>query len=151
MLTKNDKAPNFTLNGIDTNLTNTTFNLLENLSKPVVIYFYPKDDTPGCTAQACNLRDNMAELLQKATVIGISKDNLESHKKFMEKYNLNYTLLSDDNLDVFNLYYPRENLTEIKYKRNTFVVSTDGKILQAWYGVNASEDIENILATLNSL
>lgn len=89
-----DKAPDFVLKDGNDNSVR-----LSDFKKPVVLYFYPKDDTPGCTAEACNLRDNFSKL-KSLVVLGVSMDSSESHKKFSEKYGLPFPLLSDPAGDV---------------------------------------------------
>lgn len=99
VLKKGDKAPSFELEGSDGNT-----HKLEDYSK-VVLYFYPKDNTPGCTTQACNFRDGMSELQEAGyTVFGVSADSLSSHEKFKDKYNLNFVLLSDPDKKVIESY-----------------------------------------------
>ena len=96
-----DNAPPFEL--IDQN--NKIHTLKQYKGKKVLIYFYPKDDTPGCTTEACNFRDNMKELEKRNIIIlGVSKDNIKSHNKFSEKYNLNFPILSDESLEMIKSY-----------------------------------------------
>jgi peroxiredoxin Q/BCP len=100
-LKEGDKAPDFT--GKDQN--GKVVSLHDFKGKKVVLYFYPKDDTPGCTAQACNLRDNYSALTKKGYVIlGISTDSEKSHKKFEEKYELPFTLIADDDKKIVEAY-----------------------------------------------
>src|SRR6478735_5828121 len=107
----------------------TTFHLKEWLAKaPLVLYFYPKDDTPGCTKEACGLRDNFAAFRKlNATVYGVSYDSIESNKKFIEKYNLPFVLISDSNKTVAKAYGADGVLFA---KRMTFLIDRNGKI--AW-------------------
>lgn len=105
----NDVAPNFTLK----NQAGEVRTLSDYKGQYVVLYFYPKDDTPGCTIQACSYRDNMGEFTKRnIKVFGISKDDVKSHSKFLAKFNLNFELLADDNLEVVNLYdvYKEKNM-----------------------------------------
>ncbi len=96
-----DKAPHFT--GVDQN--GATISLSDYAGKKVILYFYPHDDTPGCTAQACNLRDNNNELIQQGfQVIGISTDDVKSHKKFEEKYKLPFPLIADEEQEIVTQY-----------------------------------------------
>src|SRR5215217_8330656 len=96
-----DKAPVF--EGVDQN--GKTVSLTDFRGKKVILFFYPKDDTPGCTAQACNLRDNYHELIGKGfQVIGISTDSVKSHKKFENKYNLPFPLIADEDQKIVHLY-----------------------------------------------
>lgn len=125
-----DNAPLLNQLDSDGNEVNST----KLLGSKIVLYFYPKDDTPGCTAQACNLNDNL-ELLQNKgyKVIGVSIDSNEKHTKFKKKYNLNFSLLSDSNLDLVNAYgvwveksmYGR---TYMGTARTTFLINEEGII-----------------------
>lgn len=119
-----DQVPNFSLK--DQN--KKTFNIADNIGKPMVIYFYPKDDTPGCTKQACKFRDDFEKFTDLgAIVIGISADNIESHKKFEEKYNLPFILLADTENEVRSLFGVRKNLFLIP-GRVTFVIDKRGVV-----------------------
>ena len=122
--------------------------------KPYVLYFYPKDDTPGCTQEACDFRDNLRAFnAQKARVIGVSPDDPARHAKFKEKYGLTFTLLSDAEKTLISAYgiwikklnYGREYMG---VQRSTFIVSKSGKILKAWYGVRVSGHVAAVLAVL---
>src|SRR6195952_2501454 len=100
-LQEGDKAPAFT--GVDQN--DKTIELKDFKGKKVILYFYPKDDTPGCTAQACNLRDNYEQLMSLGfQVIGISTDSVKSHKKFEDKYSLPFPLIADEEKKIVELY-----------------------------------------------
>lgn len=106
-----------------------TWKLADRAGKKVVLlYFYPKDDTPGCTKEACGLRDNMGDLTKSGVeVIGVSFDDAESHKKFIEKYNLNFSLLADTDgkiADAFGVRAPGAN----RARRVSFLIGKDGKI-----------------------
>ena len=101
MLEVGKKAPDFTL----LNQNGEEVSLSDYLGKKVILYFYPKDNTPGCTKQACGFAENYPHFLEKgAVVLGISKDSVQSHKKFEEKYNLPFTILSDTELNVIQAY-----------------------------------------------
>ncbi len=96
-----DDAPHF--EGLDQNGRKISINDFPN--QKIVLYFYPKDDTPGCTAQACNLRDNIFELQDRNyAVVGVSADSVKSHKKFQEKYNLPFPLIADPDKNIINAY-----------------------------------------------
>jgi peroxiredoxin Q/BCP len=129
-LKEGDKAPAFS--GRDQN--GRQVSLSDFKGQRVILYFYPKDDTPGCTAQACNLRDNYASLTQKGfQVIGVSVDSEKSHKKFEEKYDLPFTLLADDDKKIVNAYgvYGQKKFMGREYMgtiRTTFVIDGDGRI-----------------------
>lgn len=118
--------------------------------KYVVLYFYPKDNTPGCTKQACNIRDNMSKLTSNdIVVLGVSTDTVESHKKFKSKYNLNFTLISDKNRKISSLYgvLGSAGLS----KRVTFLIDKDGKIIHIFDNVDVNRHAEDILEKLASL
>lgn len=125
-----DKAPAFT--GLDQN--GNKVSLKDYKGKKVILYFYPKDDTPGCTAQACNLRDNYADLRKEGyEVIGVSVDSGKSHKKFEEKYNLPFTLITDEEKKIVNKYgvYGEKKFmgrTFMGTIRTTFIIDENGII-----------------------
>lgn len=129
-LQKGDKAPHFT--GVDQN--GATISLGDFKSKKVVLYFYPKDDTPGCTAQACNLRDNYTSLIGKGfQVIGVSNDNVKKHKKFEDKYQLPFPLVADEDKTIVELYgvYGEKKFmgkTYMGITRTTFLIDEKGLI-----------------------
>lgn len=121
-----------------------------------MLYFYPKDDTPGCTAEACSFRDNLPKFSGlDAVVLGISKDSLESHAKFIGKYSLNFTLLSDEDLVAHGLYDTwREKINYgRKYmgtERSTFVIGTDGRIKKIFRKVRVDGHEAEVLAALQA-
>ena len=117
--------------------------------KPVVLYFYPKDDTPGCTAEACNFRDNN-ELYEKAgvKVLGVSVDSQKSHKKFVDKYNLNFTLVADDGKAIAESYGV---LGDRSAKRVTYLIGRDGKIAHVYPKVSPKEHAVEVMAKLKEL
>ena len=130
MLKINDKAPDFSLKDKEGN----TVKLFDFKGKDLVLYFYPKDDTPGCTAEACSFRDEFSEFKKKGiTVLGISMDNEKSHEKFINKYKLSFTLLSDPEGIVCKKYdsYGKKSMYGKEYmgvQRSTFIIGKDGKI-----------------------
>lgn len=141
------KAPAFEVQDQEGN----TISLSDLKGKKVVLYFYPKDNTPGCTAQACNLRDNY-EALQKAgyVVLGISSDSQKSHKKFAEKQNLPFPLLVDEDLSVHEKYgtWVEKQMFGRKYMgtaRTTFVINEEGLIEDIITKVNTKEHSSQIL------
>jgi len=124
--------------------------------KQVVLYFYPKDDTPGCTSEACSFRDNLPRFKGlDAVVLGVSSDSLQSHSKFISKYSLNFTLLSDEGLVAHRLYdtWKEKNNYGRKYmgtERSTFVIGADGKIKRIFRRVHVDGHEAEVLATLRA-
>ncbi len=113
---------------------------------PVVLYFYPKDDTPGCTTQACSLRDSWSQFSARAKVFGVSVDSAASHGKFIEKYALPFPLLSDERHDIVNAYgvWVEKSMYGKKYmgaERSTFVVGADGRIVAIFRKVKPEEHV----------
>ena len=134
-----DKAPDFTLMDQDS----TEHTLSEYFGKKIVVYFYPKDDTPGCKKEACSIRDNYVLFEENDIVVfGLSYDSPTSHKKFAEKYDLPFTLLSDANKSVAKLYGSDGFLMA---KRNSFLIDTDGKIFKIYKNVDVTSHTSNIL------
>jgi thioredoxin-dependent peroxiredoxin len=124
------------------------------VGKPYVIYFYPKDDTPGCTTEACDFRDNLKAFNSaKVRVLGVSPDDPKRHAKFKEKYGLNFTLLSDVDKTLIGAYgiwikklnYGREYMG---VQRSTFIVDKTGKIAKSWNGVRVPGHVQAVLAAL---
>jgi thioredoxin-dependent peroxiredoxin len=135
-------APSFNLDGSD----GKKHSLTDYRGKTVVLYFYPKDDTPGCTKEACGFRDSIQSVTaSKAVVLGVSRDNLESHRQFTDKYQLPFTLLSDPQADVMKSYGAwgerknAEGKTVEGAIRSTVVIGPDGKILRHWAPVQNAE------------
>ncbi|MFZ1081042.1 MAG: thioredoxin-dependent thiol peroxidase [Candidatus Kryptoniota bacterium] len=145
-----DKAPDFSLK----NDSDETVKLSNYKGKKVVLYFYPKDDTPGCTAEACSFRDGISEIQKKgAFIFGVSTDSVESHKKFKEKYHLNFPLLSDADKKVVNAYavWKEKNMYGRKYmgiERTTFVIDETGKIKKVFPKVKVEGHYDEVLAEL---
>ena len=137
-------APDFTL--VDQNNTSHT---LSNYSEQyVLIYFYPKDDTPGCTKEACMIRDSYLGFEErKIKVFGISPDSTESHKKFIEKYHLPFTLLSDENKHVAKLY----EADGVFLKRISYLIAPGGKMLKRYLNVDPANHAQEILADFDDL
>ncbi len=122
--------------------------------KKVILYFYPKDNTPGCTTEACNFRDNYQSLLADGfDVIGVSTDSEQSHQKFISKYDLPFTLLADDNKELVNAYgvWGEKNLYGVKYMgtaRTTFLIDEQGvisHIIKKVDNKNASQQVRDLL------
>lgn len=146
------KAPWF--EGIDQN--NKEVKLSDFTGKKVILYFYPKDDTPGCTEEACNLRDNFDSLLKKGfAVIGVSPDNLKSHKGFAKKFSLPFPLIADTSKKILNDYgvWGEKELFGVKYLgviRTTFVIDENGIIEKIIEKVNNAGHTEQIFSMYNS-
>jgi peroxiredoxin Q/BCP len=142
-----DKAPNFS--GTDQN--GNAISLADFAGKKLVLYFYPKDDTPGCTKEACNLRDNYDVLLKQGyQVLGVSVDDAASHRKFIEKYNLPFPLLADTDQQVVTAYgvWGEKNMYGKKFmgiSRTTFVIDEQGVIAEVIKKVNTEDHATQIL------
>ncbi len=149
----NKKAPDFKL--LDQN--SKQWSLSDFAGKWLVLYFYPKDDTPGCTTEACSFRDGRDELASLgAEVIGVSKDSVKSHAKFVSKKDLNFTLLSDPEATTIKAYgawgskkFMGREFTGIL--RNTYLISPDGLIAKTYEGVDPKTHFQQIVADLNLL
>ena len=145
------KAPEFTLKNQD----GEDISLSSFLGKKVVLYFYPKDNTSGCTQQACDFRDNFNRLSSRAIVVGVSPDNIKSHKKFIEKNNLNFILLSDTQHKLAESFdvWKEKSMYGKKYMgivRSTFLLDTEGKIEHQWLNVKVKGHVDDILNYLES-
>ena len=142
-----DKAPNFSLQDQNT----ITHALSDYEGQWVVLYFYPKDDTPGCTTQACDFRDAVKRIIaSKSVVFGLSLDSVASHKLFAEKYNLPFSLLADETGEVSKLYDSLRKLLGYA-KRNTFIVDPKGNIAKIYLSVDPKTHSEMVLSDLSSL
>lgn len=120
----------------------------------LVLYFYPKDDTPGCTVEACSLRDNNDELIQLgAQVVGISKDDQDSHRKFKAKHKLNFTLLSDPDGKVIEAYdaWGKKMFGKTGILRKTFIISPEGTIKKTYHRVTPVGHGEQVIKDLQKL
>ena len=149
MLKINTKAPDFTL----TSTNNTDYSLKKSLGKYVVIYFYPKDDTPGCTIEANDFNKLLPQFKKlNCEVFGISKDNLKSHDKFKEKYQLKFDLLSDEELTVLKKFkvWGKKKFMGREFMgilRTTFLIDKKGKILKIWENVKVKDHSKEVLET----
>ena len=147
-LEKGTKAPDFTT----TDQNGESFSLSDYLGKKVVLYFYPKDDTPGCTAQACDLRDNMDKLKAEGyEVLGMSIQGEKSHKKFVDKYDLNFRIGVDESQEIVNLYgvWVEKSMYGKKYMgtaRVTYLIDEEGIISDVIEKVKTKEHAAQILA-----
>ena len=144
-----DKAPDFSLEDGD----GTTWSLADMRGQKVIVYFYPVDDTPGCTAQACDFRDAQGELTAAGyRVFGVSPQGAASHRKFSDKYSLNYPLLVDSDYVMARAYGVAEEREGKKprIKRSTFVIDDDGLLVEARYGVTARGHVESLMPGLAS-
>lgn len=153
MLKAGDKAPEFNLpdqNGVMHDLNNLK-------GKWVFLYFYPKDDTTGCTTEACSVRDNFKQLTDKGVqVFGVSVDSVKSHKKFEQKYDLNFTLLSDEAKEVVERYdvWKEKTMYGKKYMgtmRTSFLINPEGEIAKVYENVKPEEHLEEVIADLKKI
>ncbi|MCI7605730.1 MAG: thioredoxin-dependent thiol peroxidase [Spirochaetales bacterium] len=151
MLEVGNKAPSFTLMGDD----GKEYSLDDYKGKKVLLYFYPKDNTPGCTKEACSLRDWNSEIIKRGvTIMGVSKDSVQSHNKFREKHGLNFILLSDPEKTVHMAYdtwgekklYGKISLGTI---RKTFLINEEGNIEKIWNKVSVATHGEDIVKYLD--
>ncbi len=152
-------APDFTLPAIgsDDVVKNGQVQLSALRNHVIVLYFYPKDDTPGCTAEACSFRDADHEMQKRGVVVlGISADDIPSHQKFAEKYGLSFPLLADTDTTVSQLYgvWKEKNYAGKTYmgvNRETFLVDKDGIVRKVWPKVKAAEHAQEVLEAIESL
>jgi peroxiredoxin Q/BCP len=154
-LQSGDKAPDFTLTAVGGIYGDGAPVSLSSLrGHPVVLYFYPKDDTPGCTTQACGVRDHYSEFVAKgALVFGVSVDSPKSHSKFIAKHGLPFPLLSDESREVVEAYgvWVEKSMYGKKYmgtERSTFVIAADGTIQSIHRKIQPSAHAETILEVL---
>ena len=148
-----DNAPDFNLLDEDENHRS----LFNYKGKWILLYFYPKDDTPGCTKEACEIRDNFKEFKRlDVIVIGVSIDSVKSHKSFVEKYNLPFTLLSDENKEVVNLYgvWGKKKFMGKEYDgtfRTSFLINPKGKIEKIYENVKPAGHSKKVLLDLENI
>jgi peroxiredoxin Q/BCP len=148
------QAPDFSLQDQD----DATRSLDDYAGKWLVLYFYPKDNTPGCTAEACTFRDARDVIAQfgNAEIVGVSKDSVKSHKKFAEKHHLNFTLLSDPDhamIEAYDSWKPKKMMGRefMGIMRNTFIINPDRQIVKEYIGVNPADHAETIIHDLQQL
>lgn len=141
------------LQGLDNQGNEQTYRLADFASKKVVLYFYPKDNTSGCTHEACDFRDNFNRLAGKAVVIGVSPDSIKSHRRFREQQDLNFILLSDPEhllAEAFGVWVEK-SMYGRKYmgiERSTFIFDEDGKIIKEWRKVKVPGHVDEIMRFL---
>ena len=148
-----DKAPDFSLPDQD----GQTVSLKSLKGKQVVLYFYPKDDTPGCTKEACGFRDSLKAIAKTNTVVlGVSMDDAESHRKFIKKYSLPFPLLCDEDGTISKAYgvYKEKNMYGKKFwgiERTTFIIDSEGKIAKIFPRVQVDGHSAEVLETLRRI
>jgi thioredoxin-dependent peroxiredoxin len=147
------QAPEFTLSADD----GSTVRLSELRGRPVVLYFYPKDDTPGCTREACAFRDKQSDIARLgAQVLGISPDAVESHARFRTKYDLNFPLLADPDHRVAEAYgaWRQKTMygkTTLGIQRSTFLIDSDGRVAKVWKSVKVDGHDDQVLSALEGI
>ncbi len=150
MVQQGDKAPDFALPAAD----GSTVRLGDFRGRKVVLYFYPKDDTPGCTTQACDLRDNLESIGSGgAVILGVSPDPVSSHVRFRDKFHLNFPLLSDMDHQVAEAYgvWAEKSMYGKKYwgiERSTFLIDETGVVREAWRKVSPKGHAEKVRKAL---
>lgn len=150
MITEGDRAPDFTLPTAD----GTEVTLADFRGRRVVLYFYPKDDTPGCTTEACQFRDALPRFeARDAVLLGVSPDPPDSHRAFKEKYDLNFPLLADEEHEVAEAYgvWKEKQMfgnTFWGVERSTFLVDAEGLVERAWRGVRPEGHAEEVISAL---
>ena len=148
----NQKAPNFKLPSSNGNIFE-----IDKIKKNIILYFYPKDDTPGCTLESKDFNKlNNIFKKYKTLVFGISKDSIDSHKKFKKKYKLKFDLLSDEKLKVIKKYgvWGQKQFLGKKYMgiiRSTFLISREGKILKIWPNIRVKDHAKEVLEELKKI
>ncbi|MDI3478214.1 MAG: thioredoxin-dependent peroxiredoxin [Thermoanaerobacterium sp.] len=153
MIELEKEAPDFTLKSSDGN----DVSLSDFKGKKVVLYFYPKDNTPGCTKEACQFRDNINTVENKeAVILGVSLDDIESHKKFIEKFNLPFILLSDPDAIVSTEYgvYKEKNMygkKKMGIERSTFIIDKKGIVKKIFRKVKVDGHVDEILEVLDNI
>ncbi len=141
------------LAGLDAKGNEKEFSLSEFKGKRVVLYFYPKDNTSGCTQEACDFRDNINRITNYAEVIGVSPDSIKSHKSFKDKQDLNFILLSDSEHKLAEEFevWKEKSMYGRKYmgiERSTFVIDKDGKIEKEWRKVKVKGHVDEVIEYL---
>lgn len=153
MIEEGQTAPAFKLPGSD----GKTHALTDYLGGVVVLYFYPRDNTPGCTTEACDFRDNLARLQAlDVTVLGVSRDSLASHEKFIAKHELNFPLLSDVELDTHRAYdaWGEKKMygkTVEGVIRSTFIIDASGEVAKKWRNLRVKGHVDRVIAALTEI
>lgn len=145
---------NIKLAGIDENGLEKEFSLADFNGKKIILYFYPKDNTSGCTQEACDFRDNFNRLTSNAVVIGVSPDSIKSHLKFKENHGLNFILLSDPEHKLSEIFgaWGEKSMYGRKYFgiiRSTFIIDENGNIQKEWRKVKVKGHVDEILENLS--
>ena len=153
MIKENTKAPSFKL----LSTSNYEYSLKDSLGKYVVIYFYPKDDTPGCSIEALDFNKLLPKFKRlNCDVFGVSKDSLKSHDKFKDKYKIKFDLLSDQDLKILKKYkvWVKKKFMGREFMgilRTTFLIDTKGKIIKIWKNVKVKDHAKEVLNKLNTI
>ena len=153
MIKENTKAPIFKLASTSKNI----YSLKDSIGKYIVIYFYPKDDTPGCTLETNDLNKLLPNFKKlNCEILGISKDNLKSHEKFREKYKIKFNLLADEDLEVLKKYkvWGKKKFMGREFMgiiRTTFLLDKKGKIIKIWENVKVKDHAKEVLETLKDI
>ena len=147
---------NIKLQGLDVEGKEKEFSLNDFKGQRVILYFYPKDNTSGCTQEACDFRDNINRLTSYATVIGISPDSIKSHKSFKEKHSLNFILLSDPEHKLAEKFevWKEKSMYGRKYmgiERTTFIIDKNGKIEKEWRKVKVKGHVDEVIEYLKAI
>lgn len=143
------------LQGLDKDGNENEYTLADFKGQKVVLYFYPKDNTSGCTQEACDFRDNISRITSSAAVIGVSPNDIKSHKKFKEKQDLNFLLLADTEHVLSEAFgvWKEKSMYGKKYmgiERSTFILDENGSIVHEWRKVKVNGHVDEVLGYLNS-
>ena len=150
MIKEKDLAPNFKL----PSTSNSGYSLKDSLGKYVIIYFYPKDDTPGCTIETIDFNKYLPKFKKlNCEIYGVSRDNLKSHEKFRDKFNIRFNLLSDEEKKVLKKYkvWGKKKFMGREFMgiiRTTFLIDKKGKIIKVWKNVNVKDHAKDVFETL---
>jgi peroxiredoxin Q/BCP len=153
MINKLNDLKDFKLAGIDSEGKEVMFNLADYVGQNVVLYFYPKDNTPGCTQEACDFRDNINRLTGKAVVFGVSPDSIKSHINFKQKHDINFALISDEDKKLSQAFgaWGQKSFLGKKYMgiiRSTFLFGKTGALSKEWREVKVKGHVEEVLSSM---